>query len=165
MIFLTIGTQFPFDRLIKAVDQAVASGTVSEQVFAQIGDTDYLPRSFESAPMLKKHIFDRRIRQSSSVIGHAGIGTIITALDNNKPLLVMPRLKKYGEVVNDHQVAIAEKFEKRGYVLAAYAETQLPAKIDQLRTFVPWRRKARPQKAVEIITRYINQIVNSHHNR
>jgi len=160
MIFLTVGTQFPFERLIKAMDEAVALRGVGEEIFAQIGDSAYLPRNFEFAPRLKKHIFDKRIRQASSLIGHAGIGTIITALDNNKPLLVMPRRKKYHEVVNDHQVAVAKKFEKRGYILAVYAEPELPGKIAQLRTFVPWQCSIRPQKAVEIIRQYLNQLVD-----
>src|SRR5512143_1471526 len=110
MIFLTVGTQFPFDRLVSAVDNLIEQGLIAEEVFAQVGETSYQPRNFEAVPTLEKGSFDAQIKQATAIIGHAGIGTISCALGNGKPLLVMPRLSKYGEVVNDHQVAIAGRF-------------------------------------------------------
>ena len=115
MIFLTVGTQFPFDRLVKAVDDAFDKGLIEEEVFAQIGQTRYTPHNFESAVSIEKKAYDEYMERASAVIGHAGMGTIRMALDHDKPLIVMPRLKKYREVVNDHQLAIVRKFEKLGY--------------------------------------------------
>ena len=104
MIFLTVGTQFPFDRFVRAVDNIFDQGLIDEEIFAQIGETSYKPRNFESVVSLEKKVFDERFKGASSVISHAGVGTIMVALKNHKPLLVMPRMKRYKEHVNDHQV-------------------------------------------------------------
>ena len=96
MIFLTVGTQFPFDRLVKAVDDVFDDGLIDEEIFAQIGESSYKPRNFECVNTLDKRRFDRLIQETSGIISHAGVGTITMALDNEKPLLVMPRLARHG---------------------------------------------------------------------
>lgn len=160
MIFLTVGTQFPFDRLVRAVDEAFDNGLVGEEVFAQIGETSYRPRNFESVASLGKKVFDERLKQASSIISHAGIGTITMALDNHKPLLVMPRLKKYGEIVNDHQVAIARKFEELGYLLVAYQEQQFPQKIIELKSFIPCKRHIQTKAVTDRIANFLQSLTN-----
>lgn len=137
MIFLTVGTQFDFDRLVKAVDDAVGQGVIDEEVFAQIGDGKYEPKNIKFAKMLEKQDFDDKLAEASAIISHAGIGTITTAINLNKPVLVMPRLKKFGELVNDHQLHTACKFEELGHVLAIYRSEDLPAKIELLKLFTP----------------------------
>jgi len=158
MIFLTVGTQFPFDRLVKAIDDVFDQGLINEEIFAQIGESSYKPRNFESVASLEKKLFDKYLKESSCIISHAGMGTIAMALDNYKPLLVMPRSKKYGEVVNDHQVAIAGKFEELGCILVAYDTKDLPQKMKQLRTFVPCKREAQPQAVSDRIARFLNEL-------
>lgn len=158
MIFLTVGTQFPFDRLVRAVDRAIAAGGVDEEVFAQIADSAYRPDNFEAVPYLEKDEFDKRMREASCVISHAGMGAITTALDDRKPLLVMPRLKRYREVVNDHQVAIAQKFERLGHLLVAYHEDDVPEKIKALRHFVPVERDKCAAAVVRRISDFIEQV-------
>lgn len=66
---------------------------------------------------------------------------ITMILDHDKPLLVMPRLRKYGEVVNDHQLTIARRFEELGHLLVAYQEEDLPRKAGELKHFVPKKRE------------------------
>ena len=161
MIFLTVGTQFPFDRLVRAVDEAFDNGLFDEEIFAQIGQTSYKPRNFDSIISLEKNLFDEHIRNSSSVISHAGVGTITLALDNQKPLLVMPRLKTYGEVVNDHQVAIAQKFEELGHILVAYQEKQLLQKIIELKTFIPRKRHIQIDAVADRIAKFLQSLANS----
>lgn len=158
MIFLTVGTQFPFDRLVRAVDNIFDEGSLDEEIFAQIGKSSYRPRNFESVAFMEKKVFDKYMKEASGIISHAGVGTIMMALDNEKPLLVMPRLKKYGEVVNDHQIDIARKFEELGHILVAYEAKELPGKMEQLRTFVPRKREARPQAVAERITSFLNNL-------
>ncbi len=160
MIFLTEGTQFPFDRLVKSVDEVVSQNGFKEEIFAQIGENSYRPHNFEGVSFLEKGLFDKRIRHASGIISHAGMGTIIMALDNRKPLLVMPRLTKYGEVVNDHQVAIARKFEELCHILVAYDVKDLPQKMKQLKTFVPRGREAQPHAVAERIERFLNNMAN-----
>jgi beta-1,4-N-acetylglucosaminyltransferase len=158
MIFLTVGTQFPFDRLVRAVDEAFDNGLVGEEVFAQIGETSYRPRNFESVAFLEKQAFDERLEQASSIISHAGIGTITMAMEHQKPLLVMPRQRKYREVVNNHQVTVATRFQQFGYLLAAYQAEELPAKIRLLTTFVPRKHRAQPELVAERIRRFLKEL-------
>lgn len=158
MIFLTVGTQFPFDRLVKTVDDVFDQGLIDEEIFAQIGKTSYKARNFGSVASLEKKVFDKYLKESSSIISHAGIGTITMALDNHKPMLVMPRLKKYGEVVNDHQLAIAKKFEELGHVLVAYTEDKIPEKIKQLKSFVPRPRKVQTKAVIDRINKFLNEL-------
>jgi UDP-N-acetylglucosamine transferase subunit ALG13 len=158
MIFLTVGTQFPFDRLVRAVDSIIDKGLISETLFAQIGESSYKPRNFESAACLEKGVFDDYMRQASEIIGHAGMGTITAALSNHKPLLAMPRLKRYREVVNDHQLAIAKKFSELGHILVAYDTADLPERISQLKSFVPKERKANPEAVADRIIRFLNSL-------
>lgn len=160
MIFLTVGTQFSFDRLVKSVDDAVSQNGFKEEIFAQIGESLYQPLNFEAVPSLEKQLFDKRICEASSIISHGGMGTIMMALDNRKPLLVMPRLRKYGEVVNDHQVAIARSFEQLGHILVAYDAKDLPQKMEKLRTFIPRKRKAQPQVVANRISQFLEELAN-----
>jgi beta-1,4-N-acetylglucosaminyltransferase len=161
MIFLTVGTQFPFDRLVKAVDKAAGTNGFDEQIFAQIGESSYCPGNFEAAPVLEKAVFDQYFDDADSIISHAGMGTITMALDHRKPLLVMPRLKKYGEVVNDHQLAIAEKFEQLGYLIVAYSIEEIPDKMKLLKSFVPQERQPCPDIVAERIATFLNELSQS----
>jgi len=161
MIFLTVGTQFPFDRFVRAVDNIFEKGLIDEEIFAQIGETSYKPRNFESVVSLEKKVFDEHFKRASSVISHAGVGTITMALKNHKPLLVMPRLKRNREHVNDHQVATARKFEELGHILVAYETEELPVKIEELKTFVPRKREAQPHAVAERIARFLNDLANN----
>lgn len=158
MIFLTVGTQFPFDRLVRAVDELVGSGALQEEVFGQIGNTAYKPRHFEAVASLDKHLFDLYFRRASAVVSHAGMGTIAMALRQGKPLLVMPRLKRHQEVVNNHQLKLAERFASLGHILLALREEELPEKTALLRSFTPKAREADPAGVVERIAVFLNQL-------
>ncbi len=161
MIFLTVGTQFPFDRLVKAVDKAAGTNGFDEHIVAQIGESSYCPENFEAAPALEKAVFDEHLSKADSIISHAGMGTIAMALDHRKPLLVMPRLKKYGEVVNDHQLAIAKKFEQLGYLLVAYSVEDVQIKMKQLKSFVPQERQPCPDIVAARISTFLNELSQS----
>jgi beta-1,4-N-acetylglucosaminyltransferase len=107
---------------------------------------------------LDKEPFDRTLHSCRAMISHAGMGNIELALKLAKPLLVMPRLKKYGEVVNDHQVDTARKFEQMGHVLAAYQSEELAEKIKQLETFVPQPRKPNQQGILDRVGLYLHSL-------
>jgi UDP-N-acetylglucosamine transferase subunit ALG13 len=156
MIFLTVGTEFSFDRLVKAVDDAVENGLVDEQIYAQIGQSSYKPRNFEYIEPLEKKAFDNQAEKASSIISHAGTGIITLTLAQNKPLLVIPRLRKYGEVVHDHQVWIARKFEQLGHILVVYDVKDLPDGIRRLKNFVPRKRQANPRVVADRIGRFLD---------
>lgn len=158
MIFLTVGTQFPFDRLVKAVDHLAGKSNIDEEIFAQIGDSSYKPVNFKAVQTMDAGLFEKFVLNSTAIISHSGMGTIETALRNGKPLLAIPRLKKYGEVVNDHQVAIARKFEAEGHLLAAYHENDIGSKIIELKNFVPRKRTSTSDAVIEKISQFLNSV-------
>jgi UDP-N-acetylglucosamine transferase subunit ALG13 len=131
VIFVTVGVQLPFDRLIGAVDQW-AGKQAGHQVFAQIGASDQQPRNMQSQKFLEPDQFSEKCRQADLIIGHAGMGSILTALEFGKPLLVMPRRAALGEHRNDHQLATVERFSSLDNVHAAKDETELLAMLGNL---------------------------------
>jgi len=104
---------------------------------------------------LNKSEFDRLLGQSDAVIAHAGMGTIMMCIELNKPLLVIPREKGFGEHVNDHQVATAKKFESRGQILVAYDILDLPERIRQLHTFRPLNVQSDKVGIIHYLEQYI----------
>jgi len=128
MIFITIGSQLPFDRLIRAVDQT-APQLKTDRVIAQVGNSNYTTKYIDSFSSFPPNEFNTYLSEAELIISHAGMGTIISALVLNKPIIVMPRLKKYGEVTTDHQLATAKELEKLHYIYVAYNEEELQYKL------------------------------------
>ena len=155
MIFLTVGTLYPFDRLVEVVDQAVEKGYVQDEIFAQIGNTMIKPRNFQCVVSLEMDAYERRFRESSAIISHAGMGTITTALRHKKPILVMPREKKYGEIINDHQIHTAEAFAKKGHVQVARTPADFEEKIVELKSFIPAERRSNTEAIIGFIGQYL----------
>lgn len=133
MIFLTVGTQDPYDRLVAAVDDWAISRGRGAEVFGQITDrANYRPASFETTGHLNPEAFQARCREADVIVGHAGMGTIITSMSLGKQLVVMPRRVHLGEQRNDHQWATAHRFRDRAGIHVAMSEVELPEVIDSV---------------------------------
>jgi UDP-N-acetylglucosamine transferase subunit ALG13 len=131
VIFVTVGTQLPFDRMVAAVD-AWAALAPGQQVFAQIGPTDLRPRHIDHRAFVSPAECHELMLAADAIVAHAGMGTILRALELGKPLLVLPRRAALGEHRNDHQLATARRFAELGKVAVAFDEGQLPEKLEQL---------------------------------
>jgi UDP-N-acetylglucosamine transferase subunit ALG13 len=117
LIFVTVGTQkFPFDRLFIELDNLVDSGKINEEIIAQIGFSKYKPKNYESFAMVDSTKMNEFIDKASILITHGGTSSIIQGLKKEKKVLVVPRRKKYGEHVDDHQVEIAQMFYDLGFI-------------------------------------------------
>lgn len=131
MILVTVGTQAPFDRMIKAID-SWAKKTSGRKILAQIGNTNYSPRYIDWCPFLSPEDFKRNVEKADIIISHAGMGTILTSLQYRKPILVMPRQVRYNEQRNDHQLATAKHFSQLGYITVARDEDELQHNLDSI---------------------------------
>jgi UDP-N-acetylglucosamine transferase subunit ALG13 len=129
MIFVTVGSQAPFDRLVIAVDEW-ASLHPQYEVLAQIANTSCHPRHMKFTHFMDPPEFARAIADAQVVVGHAGMGTIITALELGKQVVVMPRLAIWRETRNDHQVATAKQFGAQGRIVVAIDEHDLPTRLE-----------------------------------
>lgn len=119
-IFITLGSQkFQFNRLLKAIDELCEKGTVdAENVFAQIGYSDYLPKNFNYKKYLDRDEFSKEMGKADIVITHGGTGAIIGAVKKGKKVIAVPRLAKYGEHVDDHQLQLIKQFRELNLIYA-----------------------------------------------
>ena len=117
MIFIITGTQkFQFNRLLKEVDILKKNNKISDEIFAQIGHSTYLPNTYEFVRFLSDKEFKDRIFKADLIITHGGSAAITTSLKNNKKVIVVPRLKEFGEHVDDHQLEIVSKLKREGLI-------------------------------------------------
>ncbi len=133
MIFVTVGSQEPFDRLIRAVDEWALLRARSD-VFAQIASSTFHPEHIDFTQFLEPAQFNRVMQEAQVIVAHAGMGSIISALEMGKPIVVMPRRASFRETRNDHQVATAERFGAQGRIIVANDEQDLPERLDHALT-------------------------------
>ncbi|MCL6584923.1 MAG: glycosyltransferase family 28 [Anoxybacillus sp.] len=130
MILVTVGTQrFPFDRLFKELDYLVETGVIKEKIIAQIGYTEYIPKNFETFPFISSEEMDQYLQASTLVITHSGTSSIIKCLKYRKKVIVVPRMAKFKEHVDDHQLEIAQLFAMKNWIEPVYDIKELGMKI------------------------------------
>ena len=111
MIFVTVGThEQQFNRLIKKIDQLKKDGHIKDDVFIQTGFSDYIPESCDWKKFLSYEEMTQKIKDAKIVITHGGPSSFILPLQYGKTPIVVPRIKKYDEHVNDHQVEFCRKY-------------------------------------------------------
>lgn len=123
MIFVTIGTQAPFDRFIKIIDEVAPE--VGEEIVAQVYKGSFKPKHIKTIDFLAPDEFDALFEKARLIVSHAGMGTILSALKQHKPIIIFPRIAANGEHRNEHQLATAEKFKEMGSVYVAMNEGEL----------------------------------------
>jgi UDP-N-acetylglucosamine transferase subunit ALG13 len=135
VILLTVGTQIAFDRLVKAVDDwAVKQGRTD--VVAQVGPSNYTCQALKSHKFLSQDEMQRLQMEASVTIAHAGMGSIITALEFGKPIIVMPRDHARGEHRNAHQSGTAARFANHPGIYVANDETELLSYLENIDALV-----------------------------
>jgi UDP-N-acetylglucosamine transferase subunit ALG13 len=136
MIFVTVGTDLPFDRMVRVID-SWARETKREDVFAQIGEGGWEPEFIGFTRFLDPPEFRRRFNEASLIISHAGMGTILSALLQRKIILVMPKLASLGEQRNDHQTATARHMMNLANVEVAFDEAELRLRLNRIDDLKP----------------------------
>ena len=124
MIFLTVGSQMPFDRLVSAVDRWADHAGRSD-VFAQIGDSLLKPKAIEYTKSLSPAQFTDRVASAELVVAHAGMGSILTALVYAKPLVLLARRGDLLETRNDHQLSTAKWLGRRSGIFVADSDKEI----------------------------------------
>lgn len=133
-IFLTVGSMLPFDRLVRAVDNW-AERQGDHQIFAQIGESDYKPANFEYHSKISPAEFRGHCGKCDLIISHVGMGTVITALECNKPLIALPRRQELKEVTSTHQLATANWLEDRPSIYIIYNEDEIDFAVSKMALF------------------------------
>lgn len=159
MIFVAVGTQkFQMDRLLEALDNLKNNGVIQEEIFAQKGCSTYTPSTYDAVDFLNREQFQEMIEKSKIVITHSGVGTIIKALNAGKKVVVVPRLSKYGEHVDDHQIQIANAFSSRNYVFMCMNLEKLSEVLHEIKDHTFDKYHSGNEKAIAVINKFLDSI-------
>ncbi|MBM6688322.1 glycosyl transferase [Collinsella tanakaei] len=161
MIFACAGSRpYQFNRLFEELDRLVAAGEVDGEVFAQIGSSTYEPESFPFEHFMEPDDFKAAEERADIVISHGASGSIMGALNAGKKVIAVARLARYGEHINDHQVAINETLANEGLVLNVTDMADLGPAIRALQSgeveLRPWRND-NPTAIVDAIDEFIQE--------
>ncbi|MBQ3142535.1 MAG: exopolysaccharide biosynthesis protein [Bacilli bacterium] len=157
MILVLLGTQDKsFERLLKSVDEEIKKGNIKEKVIAQVGHTKYESKNIEMFDLIPRDEMDKLIDEASLIITHGGVGFITDSIIKGKKIIASPRLKKYEEHTNDHQLQIIKEFSDLGYLLPYYENDSLEEILNKIKKFKPKKYK-KNNKIVHIIEDFINE--------
>ena len=162
MIFVTVGSRnYPFDRLFKKLDELYEAGVLKDDMFAQVGTSTYQPKHYMYKDYISQEEFLKKVKEADIVVSHGASGSIMKALNEGKKVIVVTRLEKYGEHINDHQIQNNEAFGSNNYVLMADLELsdlgECFIKIQEGRDGLrPWENKD-PMAIVNLIDQFIQE--------
>lgn len=130
MIFVTVGSQLPFDRLVRPVVEWARHRGRNDLVF-QHGGGDVDLSGFQAHAFVGPEEADRLLAAADVVVAHVGMGTVLTCLEFGKPIIVMPRQAALHETRNDHQSDSAKELEGRAGIFVAWNEQELVALLER----------------------------------
>lgn len=157
MILVTLGTQDkPFTRLLEEIDRQIELGNIKDKVVVQAGFTKYNSKNMEIFDLIDRDKFGDLINSCDLLITHGGVGSILTGLKKNKKVIAVPRLSKYGEHVNDHQIQIINNFGKMGYLLSCSEVNDLDKILKNVSSFKPKKYVSNTNKFVKLVSDYID---------
>ena len=159
MTLVILGTQDKeFTRLLKMVEDMIKEDLLKGEVIVQAGQTKYDSKYMEILDLIQNDKFNKLIKEADLVITHGGVGSIISALKENKKVIAVPRLSKYKEHVNDHQLEIVEEFSKLGYIKSANNKRELRKCLKELDSFEGEKYKSNNKKLIKLIEDFIDNI-------
>lgn len=138
MIFVILGTQDKgFDRMLKEIDELIKDGIITNKVIVQAGCTDFKSNEMDIIDYLPMQQFNKYIEAADIIITHGGVGSILDAIKHHKKVIAVPRLEKYHEHVNNHQIEIVEEFDRLGYIMDCGNLKRLGNKLIEIEKFNP----------------------------
>lgn len=156
LIFVTVGSQqYQFDRLIRELDKLVENQIIKEKIFAQIGHSNYIPKTFDFVKFLDKEEYQRNISQCDILITHGGVGTIVSALKYGKKVMVVPRRQKYKEHIDDHQMQIAEVLLEQKLIQVVHDINGLGKSYTEILNGKEFKKYEAKSQVLDIIVNFI----------
>lgn len=157
MILVLLGTQHNgFERLLNAIQSNIDKGVINEEVKVQAGFTKFESKDMEIFNLIDKSKLLELQDQADLIITHGGVGSIVSSLKKGKKVIVVPRLKKYGEHVNNHQIQIARRFAQEGYVKYVLNMKHLEKALKKIKEFEPRKYESEESNVIAIIEKYID---------
>ena len=160
MILVLLGTQNnDFHRLLNEIEKNIIDGNIKDEVVVQAGFTKYKSCNMSLFEMVTKDRLNELVKNADLIITHAGLGSIEMSLEQGKKVIAVPRLKKYGEHVNDHQKDIAKEFNKKGWIIGLEDVSDLKEGLERAKSFVPKKYiTPKNKEIVNLIKTFIDKI-------
>ncbi len=156
LIFVTVGHHPEgFERLVRKLDEIAPE--IGEEIIIQAGSTKYQPRNMQFFSFKSYEEVLKLMKEARVVVCHGG-GVVIDVLRLGKPLIIVPRQKKYNEVIDDHQVLLAERLKEEGKAQVIYNMEDLKGLLTQ--SYPERQRAAGGSELVAYLRRLVNQIVS-----
>lgn len=158
MILVMLGTQDKsFERLLKKIDELIITKKITEEVIVQAGYTKYNSDNMKIFDYVSQEELNKLIIKCDFIISHAGVGSILNSIENNKKVIVVPRLKEFNEHNNNHQLEIAKAFSDDGYILYTNNLDELGDKIKEVKNFIP-KKLIHNEEVINTIDEFIDSI-------
>ena len=158
-IFVTLGSQkFQFNRLLQALDDLMEQQTGSDSVFAQTGYSDYQPKHYPFRQFLDREEYAAEMGRADIVITHGGTGAIIGAVKQEKKVIAVPRLAKYGEHVDDHQLQLVEQFRELNLICECQDCQKLGEALETVKHTEYNRYQSNTQTIIRSIEEFLSEI-------
>lgn len=159
MIFVTLGSQkFQFNRLLIEIDRLVEESKINEEIFAQIGYSDYKPKNYKFKQFLDRDEFANIMGKCDKVITHGGTGAIIGAVKKEKKVIAVPRLVKYGEHIDNHQLQIVNQFKEMEFISACSNVEELGEIYCQIENIKSVRYVSNTIKIINSIDKFLKSV-------
>ena len=160
MILVLLGTQDKsFKRLLDKVEEQINLGNIKEKIVVQAGYTKYNSSNMEIFDLISNDKLNKLMDDADIIITHGGVGSIIEYLKKNKKIIVCPRLKKYNEHTNNHQLQIVESFSKKGYIIPYYENDDLGKILKEIKDFKPRKYRSNTKNMINTLENYIDSII------
>ena len=157
MVFVTLGSQDKqFLRLVKEVDKLVKEKIINEEVIVQAGITTLDTNRIKMLDYIDVSDFRKYMEESTYIIAHGGVGSILDAMKLGKKIIAVPRSPKFDEIANDHQKQIIAEFDKKGYIIGCNDVSDLKEAILKVDKFNPQNYTSNNKNFVQIIENFID---------
>lgn len=159
MILVTLGTQDkPFKRLLLAIQKEIDNGNIKDEVVVQAGCTKFESKQMKIFDLIPTDEFSKLVEKCDILITHGGVGSIITGLKNNKKVIGVARLKKFGEHTNDHQLQILENFDQEKYIIYLRELDKLNEALKKAKSFKPRKYTSNTHSMIDLLVDYIDSV-------
>ena len=156
MILVLLGTQNnSFVRLLEAIQLNIKKGIIQVEVIVQAGFTKFESKDMKILNLIDTEEMSQLQDKADIIITHGGVGSIVSSLKKKKKVIVVPRLKKYGEHVNNHQLQIARRFGQDGYVKYVINLKNLGKAIESMDKFCPRNYESNESNVVFLVEQFI----------
>lgn len=157
-ILITIGSmsEKKFTRLFNIIEELCEEKILDgKEIIAQVGFDNYESKYFQTFDMIADEEFKKIIDESDLIISHAGTGTVISSLKKSKKVIIFPRMEKYDEHYDDHQLELCQLFSSKNYVMCAKNKKELIQCINNLESFIPEKFISNNNKINKLIIEFI----------